>query len=291
MELVIITGVSGAGKSKVITTLEDIGFYCVDNMPPVLLEEFASTYYTESEEERRPAAVVVDARSGGMFKGLFRELEDLRAQNLPYKILYLDCADGELMRRYKETRRRHPLLDECGGDLQKAIEEEKDFLTEVHEIADYTIDTSRTTPLQLRERVISLFETENSLSMLVSVMSFGYRYGIPPEADLVFDVRCLPNPFYDPALREHDGTEECVARYVMDSPQSEEFMRRLESLLDYAVPLYRKEGKSQLIIAAGCTGGHHRSVATAERLGKFLSERDYRVEVSHRDIMKKRPKG
>lgn len=291
MELVIITGVSGAGKSKVITTLEDIGFYCVDNMPPVLLEEFASTYYTESEEERRPAAVVVDVRSGGMFKGLFRELEDLRAKNLPYKILYLDCADGELMRRYKETRRRHPLLDECGGDLQKAIEEEKDFLTEVHEIADYTIDTSRTTPLQLRERVISLFETENSLSMLVSVMSFGYRYGIPPEADLVFDVRCLPNPFYDPALREHDGTEECVARYVMDSPQSEEFMRRLESLLDYAVPLYRKEGKSQLIIAAGCTGGHHRSVATAERLGKFLTERDYRVEVSHRDIMKKRPKG
>ena len=290
MELLIITGLSGAGKSKVINTLEDIGYYCVDNMPPLLLEEFVSGYYAETEETRRPAAVVVDARSGSLFRGLFDELEDLRNKNLPYKILYLDCSVAELMSRFKETRRRHPLLDECGGDLERAIREEEEILSGVLEIADTTIDTSRLTPQQLRERVVSLFGGEDSLGMLINVMSFGFRFGVPQEADLVFDVRCLPNPFYVPELREHDGTEECVARYVMDSPESAGFMQRLEDLLEYTVPLYRKEGKSLLVIAMGCTGGHHRSVAAAERIGQFLREKGCNVEISHRDVEKKRPR-
>lgn len=283
MDLVIITGLSGAGKSKVINTLEDIGYYCVDNMPPMLLDEFADMYYTPDKKPLQKTAVVVDARSGQMFRSLFAELEDLRSRSLPYKILYLDASTEVLLQRYKETRRRHPLLEECGGDLQKAIEKERSLLAAVHEVADYTIDTSKLAPSVLRERVISIFDDGTTPSMLISCMSFGYRNGIPPEADLVFDVRCLPNPFYVPELREHNGTEECVYRYVMDAPESGEYMKKLEDFLTFSVPLYIKEGKSQLVIAVGCTGGKHRSVATAVRLGRFLQQQGHKVEVSHRD--------
>lgn len=282
MELIIITGLSGAGKSKTINALEDIGFYCVDNMPPALLDEFADLYYSP-ENSRRRTAVVVDARSGESFRGLFDELEYLRQRGMPYKILYLDAATDELLRRYKETRRRHPLLEECGGSLECAIEEERALLERVHEIADYTIDTTRLSPAVLRERIVSIFGGENEQGMLISCMSFGFRNGLPPEADLVFDVRCLPNPFYVPELREHDGTESCVYDYVMDSPDSEAMMRRLEDLLQFSVPLYIREGKSQLVIAVGCTGGKHRSVATACRLTAFLCRCGYKVELSHRD--------
>lgn len=283
MELIIITGLSGAGKSKVINALEDIGYYCVDNMPPMLLDEFADMYYTPDKKPLQKTAVVVDARSGKMFRSIFAELEDLRRRRLPYKILYLDASTEILLQRFKETRRRHPLLEECGGDLQKAIEEERSLLAEVHEIADYTIDTSKLAPSVLRERVVSIFDDGASPSMLISCMSFGFRNGIPPEADLVFDVRCLPNPFYVAELREHNGTEKCVYDYVMDAPESREFMQKLEDMLTFAVPLYIKEGKSQLVIAVGCTGGRHRSVATACRLGRFLREKGYKVDISHRD--------
>lgn len=282
-ELIIITGLSGAGKSKVINALEDIGYYCVDNMPPMLLDEFADIYYSPDKRPLQKTAVVVDARSGNMFRSLFAELEDLRARRLPYKILYLDAATEVLLQRFKETRRRHPLLEECGGDLQKAIEQERSLLAEVHEIADYTIDTSKLAPSLLRERVVSIFDDGEGTSMLISCMSFGFRNGIPPEADMVFDVRCLPNPFYVPELREHDGTEECVYRYVMDSSESTEFMKKLEELLAFTVPLYIKEGKSQLVVAVGCTGGKHRSVATACRLTRFLQQAGYKVDLSHRD--------
>lgn len=283
MDLIIITGLSGAGKSKVINALEDIGFYCVDNMPPMLLDEFAEIYYTPGKKPLQRTAVVVDARSGDMFRSLFSELEDLRRRGLPYKILYLDASTEVLLQRYKETRRRHPLLAECGGNLQKAIEQERALLEEVHEMADYTIDTSKLAPSLLRERVVSIFENGSGQSMLISCMSFGFRNGLPPEADLVFDVRCLPNPFYVPELREHNGTEKCVYDYVMTSDESKQFMKKLEELLEYSVPLYIKEGKSQLVIAIGCTGGKHRSVATACRIGHFLRDKGYQVEISHRD--------
>lgn len=282
MELIIITGLSGAGKSKAINALEDIGFYCVDNMPPALLDEFADLYYAPEHPYQR-TAVVVDARSGESFRGLFDELEYLRHRGMPYKILYLDAATDELLRRYKETRRRHPLLEECSGNLEYAIEEERTLLARVHEIADYTIDTTRLSPAMLRERIISIFGEEDEQGMLISCMSFGFRNGLPPEADLVFDVRCLPNPFYVPELREYDGTEPCVYDYVMDSPDSVAMMRRLEDLLQFSVPLYIREGKSQLVIAVGCTGGKHRSVAAACRLTAFLRESGYKVELSHRD--------
>lgn len=281
MELVIITGLSGAGKTRAINALEDIGFYCVDNIPPALLGDIADLCYSASQPQQR-IAVVVDTRSGELFGGLCAALDELRERHLPCRVLYLDASTEVLLLRYKETRRRHPLLEECGGSLQKAIEEERRMMAEIHELADYTIDTSRLSPTTLRERVISIFEN-GSDGMLISCISFGFRLGLPPEADLVFDVRCLPNPFYVPELRAHNGTEACVYDYVMQAPESQAMMQHLEALLETSVPLYEQEGKSQLVIAVGCTGGRHRSVATACRLTAFLRQHGYRVELSHRD--------
>ena len=282
MELLIVTGQSGAGKTRVINALEDIGFYCVDNIPPALLGGFADLAYAPSAARRDRTAIVIDARSGKMFRELPDALAELRRRYIPYRILFLEATSEVLLRRYKETRRRHPLLEECDGSLEDAIREERRLLMPIRQSADYVIDTTSLSPSQLRGRIVSIFEGD-IVPMLISCLSFGFRNGLPHDADLVFDVRCLPNPYYVPELKEHDGTEKAVYDYVMDSPESHEMVQKLEELLAFSIPLYQREGKSQLVIAVGCTGGRHRSVAVACRLAAHLRQLGYKIELSHRD--------
>lgn len=282
MELVIISGMSGAGKSKAVGALEDVGYYCVDNIPPKIMPIIAGLY-RGSDTDIQKLAVVVDARSREMFSDLGQILTEMRESRIPYRILFLDASTEVLLQRYKETRRRHPLMDGETVTLSEAIETERELLGPLRETADLIIDTSRTLPSQLRERVIGVVSEQSAQPMTITLLSFGFRNGLPPEADLVFDVRCLPNPFYIQALRDHTGNEPCVRDYVMGFPQSRELTGKLEDLLAFSVPLYIREGKSHLTIAVGCTGGRHRSVVVAERLGAFLKEQGYRVAVSHRD--------
>ena len=209
-------------------------------------------------------------------------MAELRRRHIPYRILFLEAASEVLLRRYKETRRRHPLLEECDGSLEDAIREERRLLMPIRQSADYVIDTTSLSPSQLRGRIVSIFEGD-IVPMLISCLSFGFRNGLPHDADLVFDVRCLPNPYYVPELKEHDGTEKAVYDYVMDSPESHEMVQKLEELLAFSIPLYQREGKSQLVIAVGCTGGRHRSVAVACRLAAHLRQLGYKIELSHRD--------
>lgn len=285
MDFVIITGMSGAGKSRALHTLEDIGFYCVDNMPPQLISRIADLSAAAGGALSR-VAVVTDMRGGNMFYGLFHEMDALQEEGFSYKLLFLDASDGELIRRYKETRRRHPLADSVEGGLAVQIAAERKALEEARRRADYLIDTTDLSPSDLRERLRGFFLSDVPGGMLISVMSFGFKHSVPQEADLVFDVRCLPNPFYVPALKEHTGLEKPVRDYVMNAPESHELLEKLKDLVGFLVPLYQKEGKSQLTIAVGCTGGKHRSVTFAELMYQFLSEQNHNVRVLHRDISK-----
>ena len=283
MELLIVTGMSGAGKSRTIDALEDIGFYCVDNMPPKLLSRLSEVFLSAGSRFER-VAVVIDLRGGDLFYGLFEELDQMQKEGLGYKLLFLDAADGELMRRYKETRRRHPLADLTPGGLSEAIRNERTLLLPARSRADYVIDTTHLSSNQLRQRLTGLFLDNIKNAMLITIMSFGFKYGVPAEADLVFDVRCLPNPFYVDELKKRTGLEKPVQDYVMQAPESHELQKRLSELLEFLIPLYQKEGKSQLTVAVGCTGGQHRCVTIAERLYGHLSETEQNVRVSHRDI-------
>ncbi|HIZ56916.1 MAG TPA: RNase adapter RapZ [Firmicutes bacterium] len=285
MELIIITGMSGAGKSGAIKALEDIGFYCVDNMPARLISQLTAIC-AETNGAISRTAVVTDMRGGALFHSLFEEIQTLDAQNIPYKILFLDADDATLMRRYKETRRKHPLIDRCDGSIEQAIKTERKLLSPVMERADYVIDTSILSVAQLKERVSMIFLDNAVTGMLVTCESFGFKYGPPHDADLIFDVRCLPNPFYIPALKHKTGLDREVSEYVMDHTEAQELYRRIEALVDYSLPLYLNEGKSQLTIAFGCTGGKHRSVTFAEKMYKHLSDKEHRVVVAHRDIIK-----
>ena len=282
MEFIIVTGMSGAGKSKAIDVLEDIGFFCVDNVPPQLLGRFADLQKLSGGTINK-IAVVVDARGREMFRDFLSSLRSLNETVEGYKILFLDASDGVLLKRYKEGRRKHPLL---GGDtltLQEAIAAERELLHEARQRADYVVDTSLMAPSQLREYLIGTFLQSTHQAMLVRCMSFGFKNGLPAEADLVFDVRCLPNPFYVPELKAHTGLAAPVRDYVFQWPQSHQLAQRLCDLLDFLIPLYLKEGKSQLVVAIGCTGGRHRSVAFAERLSGHLQKKGLRVVTSHRD--------
>ena len=285
MEFVIVTGLSGAGKSRAVDALEDIGFYCVDNMPPKLLSKFAELCL-QSQEKLSRVAIVIDSRGGRLFRGLFDELDAMREQGGSYKILFLECEDQVLARRFKETRRKHPLASENGGSVLKAIEAERQLLRSARTRADYLIDTSHLSSAQLRERIAQLFLGDTNGAMMVQCMSFGFKYGYPSEADIVMDVRCLPNPSYVDALRSRTGLESEVRDYVLDRDETREFQRRLYDLIDYMLPLYRNEGKSQLVIAIGCTGGRHRSVCLTEELARHIGDGGQRVMVNHRDIQK-----
>lgn len=285
MEFVIVTGLSGAGKTRAMHALEDIGFYCVDNIPPKLLPTFYELC-GQSKEGIEKVAVAIDVRGGELFDAFFDELSQLRREGKAYKILFLDAGDNVLIQRYKETRRKHPLTSGAQGSVDKAVRLERERLRPVREIADYLIDTSFLSVAQLKERIAKLFLENASSAMAVQCLSFGYKYGIPNEADLMFDVRCLPNPFYVDELRSLTGLDEPVRDYVMKWEQTQGFAKRLTDLIDYLLPLYIDEGKSQLVVAIGCTGGKHRSVALAQMLYNHLLEQGNRVSVHHRDINK-----
>ncbi len=285
MDFLIVTGLSGAGKSRAVDALEDIGFYCVDNVPPQLISKVAEICLAGNSKINR-VAVVTDLRGGDMFYGLFEELDQMRDQGLTYKLLFLDASDAELIRRYKETRRRHPLADLVNGGVGEAIRNERVLLRPARERADYVIDTTHLSANELKQRMNNIFLDHIQNSMLVNVMSFGFKYGLPSEGDLIFDVRCLPNPFYVDELKKKTGLDAEVRDYVMNSPNSTELLIKLKDVIGFLVPLYQQEGKSQLMIGVGCTGGKHRSVTFAELLYQFLSEQGCNVRVVHRDISK-----
>lgn len=287
MELIIVTGLSGAGKSKAVDVLEDIGFFCVDNMPPKLMPAFAQLLTNQAEQPTSKAAIVIDIRAGSSFNDLFKSLESINEMGCNYKILFIDASNEVLINRYKETRRKHPLSSKHRSSIISAIEAERGVLNPIRLKADYIIDTSHLKTTQLKERVAGLFLENVKSLMPIHCMSFGYKYGIPVDADLVFDVRCLPNPFYVDELKNLTGLDKPVSDYVLKWEQAKKLAPKLLDMMDYLIPLYREEGKSELNIAVGCTGGKHRSVTFAELLYKHLIDQPgNNVTVSHRDIKK-----
>ncbi|MBR7133290.1 MAG: RNase adapter RapZ [Clostridia bacterium] len=286
MELLIVTGMSGAGKSQAANALEDIGFYCVDNIPPAIIPSFVDLS-AKSGNELNKIAIVTDARGGNMFSEISDVLCDLKAKSINYRILFLDASDEILMRRYKENRRKHPLVNDDNISLAEAVSKERQMLEKIRFTADFVIDTSYISISQLKEKLSTIFFGSLSNVLKVQCKSFGFKYGSDTEADLVIDVRCLPNPFYVEELKQKTGLDSDVREYVMASPDSKEFFEKLISFVDCAVPLYAKEGKSQLTIAIGCTGGKHRSVTFAELIGAHLKEQKYDCVIAHRDINKR----
>ena len=284
MEFVIISGLSGAGKSRAASFMEDMGFFCVDNLPAPLITKFAELGMAGSGEYDR-VVLVTDVRSGSNFDGLFQALDQLRAMQCPYSILFMDASDDTIIQRYKETRRSHPLAEDCDS-LEGAIALERQMMEPLRRRADYILDTSELPTAKLKGELKRLFargqKAENSMS--VNVTSFGFKHGLPREADLVFDVRFLPNPYYVPELRPLTGLDDGVRNYVFASPQTEEFLKRLTELLDFLLPRYVEEGKTALVIAVGCTGGHHRSVAIAHALARHIRELGYQAGENHRDM-------
>ncbi|MBQ1474672.1 MAG: RNase adapter RapZ [Ruminococcus sp.] len=287
MEFVILTGLSGAGKTNTLHAMEDSGFYCVDNLPPLLLDTFYDLCDSSTDTRLKKVAVVADARSGELFADIPEVLSKLRLDGKRFKILFLDAKPDVLLVRYKGTRRKHPLIGEItSGSLEEAVALENDLMKGVREMADYVIDTTMMTPNELKERVTTLFSAGAGDTLLVTCMSFGYKYGIPPEADLVFDVRCLPNPFYIKELKALTGLDEAVRSYILDFDVSKRFVEKLYDYIDFTLPLYREDGKSELVIAVGCTGGRHRSVTVARLLNTHFLENGQKSSIHHRDIWK-----
>ena len=285
MELLIVTGMSGAGKSQTANALEDMGFFCADNVPPAIIPSFIELSKRSGNELNR-IAIVTDARGKNMFGEISDVLQSLKLNNINYKILFIDSKDEILVRRYKENRRKHPLAT---GDttLIDAVKNERKMLKKIHSISDFVIDTSYISIAQLKEKISSIFFGGSSDVLNIQCKSFGFKYGTDTEADLVFDVRCLPNPFYVKELKEKTGLQKEIKDYVMGSSESLEFLEKLKAFLDCAVPLYAKEGKSQLTIAFGCTGGKHRSVTFAELIGEYLKTKKFNCTIVHRDIEKR----
>ena len=279
--LVIVTGLSGSGKGSVLKALEDLGYYCVDNLPIDLIPTFADLYLKTSGEVQR-AALVVDIREGEALEKLPRVYENLR-RTAPVTLVFVEASDDALLRRFSETRRPHPL----GADLplREGIRRERKLLKRIRARAEIVIDTTRFNPHELRRFVEErLVETDQNRALMISLVSFGYRYGVPPDADLLFDVRFLPNPNFVPAYKPLTGKDRRVARYVFAFPQAKEFMNRIVKLLLYLLPHYIREGKSYLTIGFGCTGGRHRSVAIAQAVREKLAGSKYEVKISHRDL-------
>lgn len=282
-DVVVITGMSGAGRTEAMHTFEDLGYYVIDNLPPSLLLSLAQIVGINSGVGRH-LAIVCDLRSQGLFDELLDSLDDLAAHDISYKILFLDASDEVLRRRYSSVRRSHPIAQE-GETNVEAIARERKLLASVRDRADYLIDTSDLKPLQLRRRIQKLFSELTDQQMLdVHVFSFGFKYGMPAEADLMIDVRFLPNPFYDPEMRNLTGMDEKVSTFVLERPETKAFLKAWYDLLDAVMPGYVAEGKSQLSIAVGCTGGQHRSVTLANATAAYLTSQGYQVSVGHRDL-------
>lgn len=283
MDFVIVSGLSGAGKSKTISFLEDIGYYCVDNLPAPLIPQFAGLCLASTGKYDK-VAVVSDIRGGQTFDGLFDALEQLRAMQCEYKILFVEADTQTIVKRYKETRRSHPLARD-GQSLEEVIAQERAVLEPVRRRAEYIVDTTALSTAKLRGEVLRLFGTESAnAAMSVSVISFGFKYGIPIEADLVFDVRFLPNPYYLADLRDLTGLDEPVRNFVFGYQQTRDFMTRIEDLIALLLPNYVEEGKTALVIGIGCTGGHHRSVAITRALTEFIRQKGYPAAENHRDM-------
>ncbi|MDY0236090.1 MAG: RNase adapter RapZ [Gudongella sp.] len=282
MEFVVITGMSGAGKSQAMKVMEDMGYYCMDNLPPALLSKFAELTF-KSTKEIDKVAIVVDIRGGEFFETLFLGLKQLVDMGISYKILFLDSSDDTLIRRYKELRRPHPLNPE--GNLMDGINEERILLSLVKSRSDYIIDTSKFNLGMLREEMTKIFvEKEERGKLSISVTSFGFKYGILLDGDLIFDVRFLPNPYYIPELKEHSGLQKEVKDYVFKWPQTSEFVEKMIDMLEFLIPYYVIEGKTRLVVGIGCTGGRHRSVAIGNEIGELLNKKGHRVLVYHRDL-------
>jgi len=283
MEFLIVTGLSGAGKTQAAHFLEDLGYYCVDNMPSALLQPFAE-FCIASQGRFTKVALVTDVRAHESFEQLFRALDSLRALDCTFRILFLEAPESTLVRRYKETRRRHPLMAD-GMTIEQAMHREQELLRPLREHADFVIDTTLMPAAKLRNELYGLFGDKSARGKLsVNVVSFGFKYGIPLEADLVFDVRFLPNPFYVPELKHKTGMDSEVYDYVFSFPQTKTFIDKLEGMLSFLLPLYAEEGKSTLVIAVGCTGGHHRSVSVARCIASYLTALGYPAFENHRDI-------
>ena len=282
MRFLIVTGQSGAGKSRTASTLEDLGYYCVDNLPPELITQFAEVCLATTGRYDR-VALVSDVRAGQNFDGLLTSLDALDAMGCKYSIVYVEAETEEIIKRYKETRRSHPLSKD-GTPLAVAVVKEKQLLSRVLARANFIIDTTSLSTARLRSELIRLFEDQPERAMVVNVLSFGFKYGIPLDADLVLDVRFLPNPYYIAELKPKSGLTPEVRDFIFAYQQTQDYLQKLEDLLAYTLPLYFEEGKTGLVIAVGCTGGRHRSVAVAKEIGDFVMKRGYPTVVNHRDI-------
>ena len=281
-ELIIVTGVSGAGKSTAVGFLEDIGYYCIDNIPPALMVQFLDLLSTQSQNSK--IAMVIDIRTTENFESIIKTIHEIERFDYDVRVIYLDIKTPVALKRYKLTRRRHPYADRFNGDIAAAIEYEKNVLSPLRSMADFVIDTSDINDSQLRNRLTQILVGDDKDVMHINVESFGFKHGIPTEADFVIDVRCLPNPYWVEKLRTKTGLDKEVRDYVFSFSEANELMEKLSNLLDFLNPLYIKEGKSQIVIAIGCTGGNHRSVAIAEALKEHFDKKWDNVYVNHRDI-------
>jgi len=280
LRLIIITGLSGAGKSWAIKCFEDLGYYCVDNLPTTLIPTFAELCAHSTRRISR-IALGVDIREREYLHSVVEVLGELRGAGYLTEVLFLEASEEALVRRYHETRRRHPV---SAGSLLDGIREEKKLLANLRELADRVIDTSQITVHELRQRLVELYGEAAAPGLSVNLLSFGYKFGVPYEADLLFDCRFLPNPFFVDGLKAQDGRSPAVRRFVVEHPEGRELIERLRDLLAYLLPRYEREGKAYLTVAIGCTGGRHRSVALVEELRSFVESRDIPVTVTHRDV-------
>lgn len=282
MKFYIITGMSGAGKSHAMRTLEDRGYFCIDNIPPSLIPKFAQLGGGVGKFDN--VAVTVDVRGAELLEGLFPALEELDAIKIPYEIIFLESSDKVLRKRYQETRRQHP-LENPGTELSDAIKKERILLQEIKERADYIVDSSELIPKQLKRELMELLvEGGDYEQLIISIMSFGFKYGTPLDCDLVFDVRFIPNPYYNASMRKLTGKNETVSNYVLKHDITQGFIKKTVDLIEHMIPGYISEGKSNLVIGIGCTGGRHRSVAISEEIHMALAGHNHRVIIRHRDI-------
>ena len=289
MQLIIVTGMSGSGKSTAIRALEDDGFYCIDNLPPALIPKFTELCLGQPEKFNK-VALGIDIRGGELFTDLFSSLEMIKESGYNYDILFLDSSDQVLIKRYKETRRNHPLARE--GRIEEGIVKERVLLKEVKQKSDQIIDTTNLLPKDIRDIVRRIFVKEEDFdNLMITVATFGFKYGIPMDSDLVFDVRFMANPYYIPEIRPFTGNDQVVQDYVMKNQVSVDFLEKLQDMIKFLIPHYIKEGKHQLVISIGCTGGKHRSVTIGNKLCEQLEKMGHSAFIQHRDIEKDKKRG
>lgn len=281
MEAVIITGLSGAGKSQAVNCLEDLGYYCIDNMPPALIKNFITLAMKERSSIEK-VAFVIDIRGGEFFEEIEPCLKDLKMRGINYKILFLEASDEVLIRRFNETRRQHPLSE--GGETLSGVDRERKILKGIRSIADFVIDTSNMKAVKLRKEINDIFTKGEDIGFIINIFSFGFKHGIPLEADMVFDMRFIPNPYYVPSLKKLTGNSKKIQDYVLKFPESRSFIENVDKMINEMIPCYIREGKFHLNLAFGCTGGQHRSVTMANVFVKKFKEQGLRITIEHRDL-------